>query len=128
MYRAAAACAVLLLLSACETTARTHYHNGEMALMAKDYARAIEEYDKALVKEPDHLQARLGRAKALYGQKKWAEARTAFEEFLKLTETDQHPWRKERQDAQFYRDRCRQQLGETLEQDPRAVPPPPMGE
>ena len=34
----------------------------------------------------------------------------------------------ERRDAVFYRDRCRQEMGETVEQDPSKIPPPPMGE
>lgn len=119
---------VTCLLAACETSARSHYHNGEMALMAKNYPQAIADFDKALARQPDMVQARIGKAKALYGQEKWPEARAVFEEVLALTESNQHPWRKEREDAMFYRDRCRQQMGEVLEQDPRAVPPPPMGE
>lgn len=118
----------LIGLASCETNARTHYHNAEMALMAKDYNKAITEYDKSLAKQPDSVMARHGKARALYGQEKWGEARALFEEFLKLTEKEIHTYRQEREDAVFYRDRCRQELGETVEQDPRKIPAPPMGE
>jgi tetratricopeptide (TPR) repeat protein len=129
MFKAMAVCALLLVsLLSCETNARTHQHNAEMALMAKDYDTAIKEYDKGLAKAPDSVTLLYGKAKALYGQEKWAEARALFEEFLKLTETQQHDYINDRKDAAFYRDRCRQELGETVEQDPSKVPPPPMGE
>src|SRR4051794_37702511 len=124
------AIAVLLIaaMAGCESTAQGHEHAAEMALMAKDYGTAIKEYDIALSKAPDSVKLRLGKAKALYGEKKWPEARALFEEFLKMTDTDQHPWIMERRDAVFYRDRCRQEMGETVEQDPNKIPPPPMGE
>lgn len=129
MSKAIAVCALLLAgLLSCESTAQGHQHAAEMALMAKDYDTAIKEFDIALSKAPDSVVLRLGKAKALYGQNKWAEARALFEEFLSMTETQQHTYIAERKDAAFYRDRCRQELGETVEQDPSKIPPPPMGE
>jgi tetratricopeptide (TPR) repeat protein len=128
MYKSMLALALATLLTGCLTNARTHQHNADMALMAKDYGTAIAEYDKGLAKQPDSVMLRFGKAKALYGQEKWPEARALFEEFLQLTSTDQHPWIKQRKEAEFYRDRCRQEMGETVEQDPREIPPPPMGE
>jgi len=129
MLKATAVCTLLMLaLSACAVSASAHQHNADMALMAKDYDTAIKEYDAGLAMVPDSVVLRLGKAKALYGKKDWKAARAMFEEFLKLTETQQHDYIMERRDAVFYRDRCRQEMGETVEQDPSKIPPPPMGE
>ena len=128
MVRLFMATALLLALAGCHTNARTHYHNAEMAYMAKDYTKAIAEYDKSLAKQPDSVIARFGKAKTYYAMGKWVEARTLFEEFITLTEKEIHEYRHEREDAVFYRDSCRQELGETVEQDPSKVPDPPMGE
>jgi tetratricopeptide (TPR) repeat protein len=130
MLKIAAVSAVFMLatLAGCNSTAQGHQHAAEMAYMAKDYDTAIKEYDIALTKAPKSVKLRFEKAQALYGKKDWAGARALFEEFLKMTDTDQHTWISERRDAVFYRDRCRQELGETVEQDPNKIPPPPMGE
>jgi len=117
-----------LLMAACAVSARAHFHNAEMALMAKDYTTAVSEYDEVLKQQPDSVTARFGKAKALYGAKRWAEAKTLFEEFIAKTDNDQHEYRNERRDAAFYRDRCTQEMGGTVAQDPTKIPPPPMGE
>ncbi len=128
MTRVLVIAVLVLALLSCHTNARTHYHNAQAAYMAKDYLKAVAEYDKSLAKQPDSVMTRLGKAKTLYAMGKWAEARALFEEFITLTEKEIHEYRHEREDAAYHRDRCRQELGETVEQDPSKIPDPPMGE
>jgi hypothetical protein len=72
--------------------------------------------------------AQLGKARALYGLQRYAEALPLFEAFLTATEQQRREYDSERSDAAFYRDKCKLALGQEVPQDPEHIPPPPMGE
>ncbi len=120
--------AALLLLGGCFENARTHYHNADFAMAAKDYTKALAEYEQVLKMQPGSKMGLLGKARALFELKRYAEAEPLFEEFLVKSEPEQGSYRGERKDAEFYRDRCKEQLGQEVKQDPSHIPPPPMGE
>jgi tetratricopeptide (TPR) repeat protein len=119
---------LLVLGAGCDNSARAAMHNAEFAMAAQDFEKALGLYEKVLEKQPDSVMGLFGKARALYELKRYAEAKPLFEMFLTKTEVEQAQFRKERYDAEFYRDKCKQELGETVEADPSKIPPPPMGE
>jgi tetratricopeptide (TPR) repeat protein len=130
--RVAAAAAVLIaaaaLLAGCPSKGRAAYQNAMLHLQAQEYQPALDDFRKSLAAEPDNYMALFGEARALYELKQYQEALTAFEQFLTQTDSDHATYKSERDDAEFYRDKCKQQLGIEVPQNPADIPPPPMGE
>jgi tetratricopeptide (TPR) repeat protein len=118
----------LLAVTGCPTSVNARYHRGQDLLAGKQYQPALDEFNKILEKEPDGVMALFGKARCLYGLGKFSEALPAFEDFLKKTYEQRDIYRHERYDAEFYRDKCKQALGEEVPQNPADIPPPPMGE
>ena len=117
-----------LLLAACPSAGRMHYQKGMTQLQARQYGPALVEFDAALAAEPESRMALFGKARCLYELRRFEEALPLFEQFLADTERDRASFSDERFDAAFYRDRCKQELGMEVPQDPTHIPPPPMGE
>ena len=117
-----------LLLAGCNPDPTIHMHKAQNAFAGQQYGPALDEYNKVLELEPESRTALLGKGRSLYELKRYQEALDAFEKFLKLTEPERAAYRNERFDAEFYRDKCKQAMGEEVPQNPRNIPPPPMGE
>lgn len=107
---------------ACQPDARTLYHQGSMLLQAGDYASALDKFEAGLVQQPGSKVLLFGKARALYGLKRFQEALPVFEEFLKATDGEKSLYKDERTDAAFYRDKCKTELGIEVPQNPAAVP------
>jgi tetratricopeptide (TPR) repeat protein len=97
-------------------------------MSAQEYGPAVEEFNKALAAEPEMKMAVFGKARALFELKDFEPALALFEEFLVKTESDRGTFKKERWDSEFYRDKCKQELGMEVEQNKEAIPEPRMGE
>jgi tetratricopeptide (TPR) repeat protein len=123
-----AALALLSGLAGCPNSPDALFHEAQYEQTQKQYDKALANYDKILAKEPGSLMALSGKARCTYELGKYAEALALFEKFLQQSEEERATYRSERYDAEFYRDKCKQQLGQDVPQDPTAIPPPPMGE
>ncbi|MCB1325178.1 MAG: tetratricopeptide repeat protein [Spirochaetales bacterium] len=66
----------------------SHYKLGVIRLMRKEYAPAIEFFDRALVYKPDFTPAYLARGVAFYGTGETDRARREFEEALRRDRED----------------------------------------
>lgn len=119
-----------LLLGGCREDERSTYQSGMARMQAQDYAGALAEFDKSLSLNPDSKSALFRKAYCLYKLDKHAEALPLFEDFL--ARTDNNEWTAtfldERKNAEFYRDKCKEALGQPVPQNQDAIPPPPMGE
>ncbi|MCC7478225.1 tetratricopeptide repeat protein [bacterium] len=127
------AVAVLALLLAaallsCEKSARMHYTAAQNAQGAGDWVTALSEYEAILAMQPGDAMATLGKGRALYELRRFEEAIPLFEAFLEDTKNDPATFKDERYDAEFYRDKCKQELGQEVPQNPANIPEPPMGE
>ncbi|MCH7472626.1 tetratricopeptide repeat protein [bacterium] len=123
----AASC--LVLLGACPSAGRGHFKKGDLLFQQQNYGGALIEFEAALEAEPESKMALFKMARCLYKLNRFEDALAAYEKFLSATDgEDRATYQKERWDAAFYRDRCKQELGIEVPQDPSAIPPPPMGE
>ncbi len=122
------ACILVSALFSCEKSARMHYTAAQNAQGAGDWGTALTEYEAILAKLPDDAMATLGKGRALYELGRFEEALPFFEKFLEQTKSDPAIFKDERYDAEFYRDKCKQGLGQEVPQDPTHIPEPPMGE
>jgi tetratricopeptide (TPR) repeat protein len=95
----------------CSSSARNHYILGKDLQTDKKYAEALAEFEKGLQTEPDSPRLNYEKARTLYMMEKWQDAITAFEAFMKLTDSLKETYGKERWDADFSIKRCKQQLG-----------------
>lgn len=118
----------LVLAGGCDRSAHGHYSSAELKKAAGDFGPALEDYNKALEIEPASHMALFGKAYCTYRLGNYAEAIPLFEQFLKDTEPEMATYKAQRYDAEFFRDKCRQELGEEVKQNPCHIPPPPMGE
>lgn len=123
-----ACAAALLLWTACDQSGHGHYSSAELKRAAGEFGPALVEYTKVLEIDPHSHMALFGKAYCTYKLGKYAEALPLFEQFLKDTEAEAATYRDQRYDAAFYRDKCKQELGQEVPQNPCKVPPPPMGE
>ena len=122
-------CGLLIIAgTGCNKSARSLNHKAMMQMQDQDFAGALATYEEALQLEPDSKVLLFGKAEALYKLERYEEALPLFEEFIKKADPERAVYRDEIFDAEFYRDKCKQTLGETVEQDPDAIPPPRMGE
>jgi len=130
--RVAAAAALLIaaavLLAGCPSKGRAAYQNAMLHLQAQEYQPALDDFRKSLAAEPDNYMALFGEARALYELKQYQQALPLFEQFLTKTDRDRATYSSERDDAEFYRDKCKLELGIEVPQNPADIPPPPMGE
>ncbi len=122
------AAALLACMAGCPNNANALFHEAQVQQTAQQFDKALATYDKVLAKNPESLMALSGKARCTYELGKHAEALALFEEFLTRSEAEQATYRDERYDAEFYRDKCKQALGQEVPQDPLEIPPPPMGE
>lgn len=113
---------------ACDNSAHGPYSSAELKRAAGEFQPALDDYNKALAIDPQSHMALWGKAYCTYKLGKYSEALPLFEEFLKATEPEMATYKAQRYDAEFYRDKCKQELGETVPQNPCNIPPPPMGE
>ena len=118
---AAVALCLLLGLVGCSKT-RLSYQQGLHHLQAQEYSEALEKFDLVLAVDPESNMALFGKARCLYGLSRYDEALPMFEQFLTQTENVRASYRDERFDAEFYRDKCKQELGIEVPQDPDAIP------
>ncbi len=128
MLIALSALAVLNVCVGCPSAGRDAYQKGIRAYDAQEYQKSLDLFDKALESEPDSLMIMYGRAQALYKLQRYEDAIQAFETFIDKSESERASFQGERKDAAFYRDKCKEALGIEIEQNERAIPPPPMGE
>jgi tetratricopeptide (TPR) repeat protein len=119
---------VLGLCSGCDRSAHGHYSSAQMKQAAGEFQPALDDYNKALEIEPQSHMALYGKAYCTYKLNKYSEALPLFEQFLKDTEAEMATYKDQRYDAEFYRDKCKQELGQEVPQNPCDIPPPPMGE
>jgi len=61
---------------------------GNTAAAWQEFETAIQKYDAALAKDPSHIDAIMGKAKALEGAKKFAEAETWYKKVLDKKKND----------------------------------------
>jgi len=117
---------VALVLVACGlmscNKARAHYQNGMAKLHASQFGEALENFEAALVEDPASNMALFGKARSLYELKRFDEALPCFEQFITQTESVRATYSDERFDAEFYRDKCKLELGIEVPQDPDAIP------
>ena len=117
-----------MCLTGCPSSGRMAYQKGMALLQAQDYAGALAQFEKSLIAEPDSVMPLYGKARCLYGLKRYQEALPIFEDVLAKTEREKTLYSDTRYDAAFYRDKCKQELGQEVPQNPENIPPPPMGE
>lgn len=129
-YLFMASLAVALLCLGCEDTERSSYQKGMALMQAQDYPAALEKFDYSLQMNPEAKGALYRKAYCLYKLDRHADALPLFEQFLQRTDNNEWtaPFSDERKDAAFFRDKCKQALGQEVPQDPASIPPPPMGE
>lgn len=113
--------AMLLGLAACNKP-RLAYQQGLQALQAQEYDEALAKFEEVLAAEPESNLALFGKARCLYELERYEEALPLFEQFLTWTENVRAKYRDERFDAEFYRDKCKQELGMEVPQNPEAIP------
>jgi tetratricopeptide (TPR) repeat protein len=120
--------AVMMCALGCPTSPTARFHEAQTLQVAQQFGPAIAEYDKILAKDPKSNMAIFGKAYCEYKLNKYSEALALYEQFLTQTESEVATYKSERYDAEFYRDKCKQALGQDVPQDPAEIPPPPMGE
>lgn len=120
--------AAAMLLSGCPSPGYTTYNKATRHLQAQEYGEALEAFELALEKQPDMKMGIFGKGRALYELARYEEALATFEDFLAKTKDEPAAFQDQRYDAEFYRDKCKLELGMEVEQNERAIPPPPMGE
>jgi tetratricopeptide (TPR) repeat protein len=119
---------LLCMAAACPSSGRDTYQQALRKYDASDYPAALALFDKAAELEPESVMIMYGRALTLYKLERFEEAISAFDTFIDKSEPVREDYRDERSDAAFYRDKSRLALGQELEQNEEAIPPPPMGE
>jgi tetratricopeptide (TPR) repeat protein len=124
----AAAVLLALMCTACNESARSLNHKAMLQMEDKDFTGALASYEKGLQKEPASRVLLLGKAKALFELQRYEEALPLFEDFITKAEPDRATYKDDIFDAEFYRDKCKQELGQTVEQNKEAIPPPRMDE
>jgi tetratricopeptide (TPR) repeat protein len=112
---------MLAALTSCNTK-RVAYHKGMAHLQAQEYGPALDKFNSILAEDPEQKGATFGKARALYELGRYDEALPVFEQFLTMTEREKSVWKDQRFDAEFYRDKCKQELGMEVPQDPDAIP------
>ena len=128
LVTAIAITALTALASGCPTSPTARFHEAQALQVDQQFAPAIAEYDKILAKDPKSNMAIFGKAYCLYKLNKYSDALPLYEQFLTQTESEVATYKSERYDAEFYRDKCKQALGQDVPQNPADIPPPPMGE
>lgn len=128
IYVMLAAGAMLASLPGCPRSPNALFHQAQVQQTTQQFDQALATYDKVLAKDPQSLMALFGKARCTYELGRYDEALALYEDFLTRSEEQKAIYRDERYDAEFYRDKCKQQLGQAVEQDPTKIPPPPMGE
>jgi len=121
---------VLSCLASCSkgSSSSMEYHQAQALLEGRQFGEALAKYEKVLAIEPESKLAVYGKGRCLYELKRYSEALPLFEHFLTMTEEERAVYDDERYDAAFYRDKCKQALGQEVPQNPNDIPPPPMGE
>lgn len=117
----AVALCLLLGLVGCSKT-RYNYQQGMHHLQAQEYSEGLEKFELVLAADPESSMALFGKARCIYELTRYDEALPLFEQFLTQTEGVRASYRDERFDAEFYRDKCKQELGIEVPQDPDAIP------
>ena len=102
--------------------ARDLYHKGMAELQAQQYGPALEDFEASLALDPTSNMALFGKARCLYELRRFDEALPVFEQFLTQTEPDRATYGDQRFDAEFYRDKCKQELGQEVPQNKDAIP------
>ena len=116
----------LSLFASCPTESRMPYQKGIRLYEAQNYGEALTEIEKSLAEDPEQNLALFYKARCLYELERYEEAIPAFEEFLSRTQTDRTAYGDERFDAEFYRDKAKQELGQEVPQNEEAIPEPRM--
>ena len=112
----------LLAMSACPDSSRLPYQKGMALMQAQEYGPALDKFDESLAADPDLKMPLFGRARCLYQLDRFEEALEAYEKFLVATQQERTKYGDERFDAEFYRDKCKLELGQEVPQDPEAIP------
>jgi len=117
-----------VVIAACAGPERIHYQKAMDLMHGSNYGEALIEFDKVLNINPASNMALFGKARCLHQLNRFEDALPLFEQFLSQTDAERGTHRDERCDEEFYRDRCKQELGMEVPQNEDAIPPPPMGE
>jgi len=118
---------ITMVLTGCPASSRLPYQKGMTLMQAGNFGGAMEQFELSLEADPTQRMPLFGKARCLYELGEYQNALAAFEQFL----TDTHPERarfdSERFDAEFYRDKCKIELGIEVPQNPDNIPPERMG-
>ena len=125
---ALAAFPALIVLSGCPASSRMPYQKGMMLLQAGKHGEALAKFEESLEADPTQRMPLFGKARCLYELGVYEESLKYFERFLGETERDRAKFSSERFDAEFYRDKCKLELGMEVPQNEDAIPPPRMGD
>lgn len=109
-------------LCACPSSSRMPFQKGMALMQARDYGTALIKFEESLAADPTQKRPLYYKARCLYELDRFEEALEAFEKFLADTTKERSKFRDERFDAEFYRDKSKQELGIEVPQDPDAIP------
>lgn len=113
--------AILPVMNGCNK-ARTAYQQGQAYLHASEFGPALEKFEASLAEDPESNMALFGKACCLFELGRFEEALPDFEQFLAQTNAVRATYKDERFDAEFYRDKCKLELGLEVPQNEDAIP------
>jgi tetratricopeptide (TPR) repeat protein len=113
---------VAAAVAGCPASSRGPYQQGMMLLQAGNYSEALAKFEASLEADPTQRMPLFGKARCLYELGQYEDALKIFEIFLSETERDRAKFSDERYDAEFYRDKCKLELGMEVPQNEDAIP------
>lgn len=102
-------CSLMLLTGCGNKSAAKHYENGWAAMEKKDYATAVEEFQKVVDQKSRLAESYRAEGIAYYSQEAYPEAIAAFSRSLNNMDNPDPEFKK---DVQFYLAKARQDYGE----------------
>lgn len=130
LFRALAAILAALILAslaACPSQGRLPFQQGMTLFNEHNFGEALAQFEKSLAANPEQQLALFYKGRCLFELDRYDEAIPVFEEFLSRTEEERAAFSDERYDAEFYRDKAKQELGQEVPQNEEAIPEERMG-
>ena len=112
----------LCTLCACPSSSRMPYQKGMALMQANEYGPALLKFEESLAADPSQKIPLFFKARCLYQLDRFDEALVVYELFLVETARERSKFKDERFDAEFYRDKCKLELGLEVPQNPDAIP------